>query len=173
MLPPRRQLQKQDEADGMSMDTVAIVLTVLVGAAGYLWQALHGGPAGGAGGCRPSPEAARPRDNTRARARVQTTRKLPGIYPGSLCVACLSFERSQREFTDARRVGHSRQMVAQIHRTDRWLEYPVPGYEAFANPLFRSLAKQTVDTDWGNHVLTFMLTAEPPALYSLNAGGSV
>ena len=40
MLPPRWQLQKQDEAGVMSMDTVAIVLTVLVGAAGYLLQAL-------------------------------------------------------------------------------------------------------------------------------------
>ena len=50
-LSPRRQLRKQDDGSatsrrrlqdeaGMSMDTIAIVLTVLVGSAGYLVQAL-------------------------------------------------------------------------------------------------------------------------------------
>ena len=37
--PERRALQEKAESGGMSIDTIAIVLTVLVGAAGYIVQA--------------------------------------------------------------------------------------------------------------------------------------
>ena len=75
----RRQLQ--DET-GMSMDTVAIVLTVLVGAAGYFVQALTA--------------------RRGERAAADEAQKLH-----------VSEKTRQREHE---------QMVAQIARTDRWLE---------------------------------------------------
>ena len=66
----------------MSMDTVAIVLTVLVGAAGYFVQALTAW--------------------RRERAAAEEAQKLH-----------VSEKTRQREHE---------QMVAQIARTDRWLE---------------------------------------------------
>ena len=78
---PSARRQLQDEA-GMSMDTVAIVLTVLVGAAGYFIQALTA--------------------RRGERAAADEAQKLH-----------ISEQTRQREHE---------QMVAQIARTDRWLE---------------------------------------------------
>ena len=75
----RRQLQ--DEA-GMSTVTIAIVLTVLVGAAGYLVQAL-----------------------TARRAE-----------------RAAADQAQQLHVSEATMDREHEQMVAQIHRTDKWLE---------------------------------------------------
>ena len=81
--PPRRALQDAPaSSEGLSIDTIAIVLTVLVGAAGYLVQAYTARRA--------------------EQAQVEQAR--------------------EHHLTERKRQRDHEQMLAQIQRTDRWLD---------------------------------------------------
>eukprot|EP01052_Picozoa_sp_SAG31_P006603 SAG31_NODE_305_length_18002_cov_7.242808_3_plen_286_part_00 len=96
----------ESDAAGVSMDTVAIVLSVLVGAAGYVVQAY----------------LAQKADQS-AHEQAHEVREL-----ADCCRSMLAATRSylqpgmQLHIAEMRRQREHEQMVAQINRTERWLE---------------------------------------------------